>query len=288
MSEIPKTQKDFDEQFNSLVASQESMEQEGSVGEQQETLPTREEQIEDLLRYFKSGEAPHSLEELSNIAAGLSEEWQEQGFKAAATYLDTKGDLILVAPSKENHPDYPVQRPGEGPESTWRFLIDGQMIEITIPSEWSGGSMHFRGTGHFEGVYQLPNDGKDMELSDNMRRIVDKLGSSVTMSDSREGEGLGRRGTVGLNDVKGALSLRDKKQREADEEDAYTIEASGKKALASVKKGLFMSAEKYARLQDEAYRSGLKRGADLVELRKPISPIEEPDPDDWDHGPDFR
>ena len=71
-------------------------------------------------------------------------------------------------------------------------------------------------------------------------------------------------------------------------EEAYEIEETGKEASAAVKKGLFMSADKYTRLQDEAYRKGLVSGSINVELRKPINPIEEFDPDDWNHGPDYR
>lgn len=73
-------------------------------------------------------------------------------------------------------------------------------------------------------------------------------------------------------------------------EEAYEIEQSGREASAAVQKGLFMSATKHAKLQDGAYRNGLMMGASKIELRKPINSIEdeEPDKDDWDHGPDFR
>jgi len=268
MPEIPKTQKYFDTEFSRITAVQEGEGQETNSTEQQGHLPTPKEQIEGLVEYFGSGEAPNTLVELDGIRKSLSEEWQEEGFKAASAYLDAEGSLILVAPSKENHPNHPVQLPGKGPESTWRLLIDGQVMDVTIPAEWSGMSAHFRGTGHSEGIYKLPDDGEGIELSDDMQRIVDKLGPFATMHHTPRGESLGdSSGTVGLADVRDEATLREKVQSErkiaaaaeyaADEKEAYGVEEAARQRADKVRKLLFRSADNLVKLRHDAYRLGL-------------------------------
>lgn len=65
------------------------------------------------------------------------------------------------------------------------------------------------------------------------------------------------------------------------------IEYAGREASAKVKKGLFMSADKLAKLQDEAYRRAADNEEANQQWHDAMGPPEFED-DDWDNGPGWR
>ena len=152
-----------------------------------------------------------------------------------------------------------------GQEKTWRVLSDNQTETVTVPAAFAGKSMHFRSPMGFDRVYDV-SSADEAEVPEDMRHLVEKFGSKLSRSHGDGGYTLtAERGNFWTLDELAAevdrpeREAREKQaaQYEADMAEAYEIERHAQGAKQRVRKHLFMTARKHARLQEQAYRDSI-------------------------------
>ncbi len=225
---------------------------------EEERPKTPTEVIASLADSFRKGEMP--LEELLKHEADTSKAWEEDGFGRAFAYLDEGGDVVIVAPSAENKRDRAFSKVKT--EKTWRFLVDGEVMTVTVPPELQGASVNFRSSRGYDSIYRLPET-EGPKLTEDMQRLIDKFGPELGRGhDGQEGT-LG--GMVALYSVASVIEANERKahrqeqeerQRKynKDESEAWHIHDTANYASAKVKRGLFMNATTHAALRSQAYR----------------------------------
>jgi len=216
-----------------------------------------------VVNRFEGNEMPHNIKELREVADSINIEGREQGFQSARVYVDTEGRLLTVA-RKEG--DEPGLRGKTSSDKTCRVSVDSEVMEFTLPPELQGdGTMQFMSgaRGGVDCIYDLGKyrvaGGENEGLPESLQVFVARYGDDLVLSsdalnlDYVKSERDRVTKGVGLSTIEDATRRR-LEHLKADEEEAYEIEYRAQEARKRVKKGLFVTAQKHAQLQDEAYR----------------------------------
>ncbi|HSW77763.1 MAG TPA: hypothetical protein VLG36_03120 [Candidatus Chromulinivoraceae bacterium] len=228
----------------------------------QEKSPTSTELLNSLSDRFRSGETPHSLDELQELADVVNADGEEQGFSKARSYIEAGGELIMIARKKGDTPSW-----WEEPkvDKTCRILFDDKIVDITIPPEWQRRTLKFRSDDAPEdAIYDVTDVDVD-NLPEDMKLLVDKFGPKLTrvvamdVSSPYDVEPNSIPGVaVGLGDISKSIARQEKAEFIHAEDEAYRTEGEANLAAQRVKKGLFMSAKKLVALQDQAYKDSIQ------------------------------
>lgn len=250
-------------------------------------------------RYMDRSDAGPA-EEFKETLARVQEQdeaWRAEGFDGAGAYLTPDGELISIG--RFVHPD---EKDGTLPgyywehphDQTYRVFHNGELRDVTVPKQFAGTSMSFRGS-KFESMYNIdevvpvdennvtPEDvilGKrwksyadlGIELTEDMEWLHDRFGGKAMRSSGRGSHSFESPGTgeaVSLEDV--VLRTRaivNAAHEEANDqmvaaayEEASAIERQAVEARAAVKKVFFESAAKLAERQEAAYRDSIRASA---------------------------
>ena len=211
------------------------------------------EAVVELVGRFNKNETPYSLQEMQDLSSGIETEWREGGYSKAASFVGQEGDLVMLARKQR---DAAAQPPMEGQSDELRFLFDGRVVDVTIPSEMKSKELNFRdGSVKIYDTSQVDEN----SLPEYVRQLVKKFGNRMSITTESP-----RQEMASLNDdyydLQGIVREAQRQQDEhaKTEQEAYDIENNAKIAAGLVKKKLFMTAQKHTALQDEAYRASIR------------------------------
>lgn len=248
MSEINKQQ--TDKQFWSIVENLEGEEKDPKA------------KLQELAEQFRKGEALHTLDELRELNKGVGEEWHEDGFAGIYTFVDESGRLVMLGRPKDELGTSVTK----GQEKTWRILSDDQTDTATIPGKFAGTSVHFRSSIGADRIYDV-SSADEAEIPEGMRHWVEKFGSKLSRShnDGRRTLEAEQGNFWTLDELAAEIDRPEREARErqaaqyeADMAEAYEVERHAQGAKQRVRKHLFMTARKHARLQEQAYRDSIR------------------------------
>jgi hypothetical protein len=170
-----------------------SLKQKGTIMEAHEVKkPVGKDAL--IERFVRNQE---ELRDLHELKRGLSQEWSEDGFDEPAVYVDGHGKSITIA---ERRADEEEQANDES--KTYRFLYDGDMHDVVIPSGFQGFDIDTRGSGGTRFIYTLHPDEDPMsfmmedengelpplpEVTDSLAELVGKFGDTLEITDAGMG-----------------------------------------------------------------------------------------------------
>lgn len=240
---------EIDQQFRDIVSNME-----------QAPEQTREEKLGELAEKFRQGQVPYSLDELDELSHGVGEEWQEDDFGGVTPFVDEAGRLVMIARPREEMGTSLSQR-----EKTWRLLFDDNTVTINIPSEFAGRGLRFRSSKGFDVIYDTTKAEEGVELPEDMQRLVDKFGPRLSKSYAERNHYLdAKKGAFWeLSKLASEIKRPEREAYVADWDEAHNIERTAQDAKNAVQRGLFMTARRHARLQEQAYRDSIRRSSSL-------------------------
>lgn len=197
------------------------------------------ETIFTLARQFVRGDMLEHIDVLQERAAEMAAEWEEEGHVRA--FVGKEGDLLVLGINKE------------GGWERLRASFDSKIVDVTIPPELQPQPLRLRCSN--EMVLYDTTDAENDTLPLGMDALIKKFGERLSYMAP---------GCVVLNgryyelDDVSLQVERLQDHRIKSEREARAIENKANRAAASVRKGLFMTAEKYTALREQAYRHEIR------------------------------
>lgn len=203
------------------------------------------EAIFTLARRFVRGDMPEHIDALQERAAEITDEWEQEGHTRA--FVGKEGDLLVLGIDKE------------GGWERLRASFDAKIVDVTIPPELQPQPLRLRCSNEMV-LYDI-TDAEDGTLPLGMDVLIEKFGERL--SYMAPGCVVLNECYYELNDVSLQIDrLRD--HRVKSEREARAIEDKANRAAASVRKGLFMTAEKYTALREQAYRREIRAAGSRI------------------------
>ena len=205
----------------------------------------------------KGHEVAVAFPELQELADKTGEQWQEEGFNTPRRYIDTKGQLVLVARNEDV--------PG-----AWRLLIDGRRIDTIVPESMKKEDVQVNLRMGRRRLYYNRRNIYDVrhadprDLTPELRLLTEKFGELLFEDEVEPGKWVLDNGipqeaqAYDLDIVQDEVAQRDQENYELAWKRAHTAERNAQIARQQAAPKLFRTAKRLASGED-AYRRELKR-----------------------------